>query len=75
MTYVIDKLEQRGLLNRNACPGDRRAIHVTLTRDGEELMEKIMPDHEDLIASMFDSLTADEEEELVRLLGKIKKFK
>jgi MarR family transcriptional regulator, 2-MHQ and catechol-resistance regulon repressor len=75
MTYVIDKLEQRGLLKRNACPGDRRAIHVTLTPDGKELMEKIMPEHEDLIDSMFDSLTADEEEELVRLLRKIKKFK
>jgi MarR family transcriptional regulator, 2-MHQ and catechol-resistance regulon repressor len=75
MTYVIDKLEQRGLLNRNACPGDRRAIHVTLTRDGEELMEKIMPEHEDLIDSLFDSLSADEEQELIRLLRKINKFK
>jgi MarR family transcriptional regulator, 2-MHQ and catechol-resistance regulon repressor len=74
MTYVIDKLEQRGLLKRNACPGDRRAIHITLTLDGSELMEKIMPEHENLIDSMFDSLTADEDEELVRLLKKIKKF-
>jgi MarR family transcriptional regulator, 2-MHQ and catechol-resistance regulon repressor len=74
MTYVIDKLEQRGLLKRNACPGDRRAIHITLTTDGSELMEKIMPEHENLIDSMFDSLTADEDEELVRLLKKIKKF-
>jgi MarR family transcriptional regulator, 2-MHQ and catechol-resistance regulon repressor len=75
MTYVIDKLEQRGLLNRNACPGDRRAIHVTLTRDGEGLMEKIMPEHEDMIDSLFDSLSADEEQELIRLLRKVNKFK
>ncbi|MCM3666508.1 MarR family transcriptional regulator [Mesobacillus subterraneus] len=74
MTYVIDKLEQRGLLKRNACPGDRRASHITLTPDGEGLMEKIMPEHEDLIDSLFDSLSADEEQELIRLLRKINKF-
>lgn len=31
MTYVIDKLEQKGLLKRNACPEDRRVVHITLT--------------------------------------------
>ncbi|WP_338048424.1 MarR family winged helix-turn-helix transcriptional regulator [Peribacillus alkalitolerans] len=34
MTYVIDKLEQKAILKRNACPEDRRVIHVTLTDDG-----------------------------------------
>ena len=45
MTYVIDKLEQRGLLQRSACPEDRRVIHVTLTESGSGLMEAIMPQH------------------------------
>ena len=40
MTYVIDKLEQKGLLNRNNCPNYCRAIHVTLTTDGMDLMNK-----------------------------------
>jgi hypothetical protein len=38
MTYVMDKLEQRSLLSRNACPDDRRVTHVTLTDEGYELM-------------------------------------
>ncbi|WP_235178982.1 hypothetical protein [Bacillus cihuensis] len=28
MTYVIDKLEQKGVLSQNACTVDRSKIHV-----------------------------------------------
>jgi MarR family transcriptional regulator, 2-MHQ and catechol-resistance regulon repressor len=73
MTYVIDKLEQKGLLSRKACPDDRRAIHVTLTDDGIDLMNKIMPKHEELIGDMFGSLNHDEAETMVKLLKKVSK--
>jgi MarR family 2-MHQ and catechol resistance regulon transcriptional repressor len=72
MTYVIDKLEQRGLLSRNACPDDRRVIHVILTDDGNELMEEIMPKYRELVDNMFDSLNSDEAEILVHLLKKVR---
>jgi MarR family transcriptional regulator, 2-MHQ and catechol-resistance regulon repressor len=72
MTYVIDKLEQKNFLKRNACPGDRRAIHVTLTEEGMELMDKVMPIHEDFVDYAFDSLDRNEEEILVRLLKKVR---
>ncbi|MEH7386068.1 MarR family transcriptional regulator [Bacillus sp. JJ1521] len=72
MTYVIDKLEQKGLLKRSACPDDRRAIHVTLTDAGYDLMKKIMPEHEDFIDSVFDSLEAEEKDMLVNLIRKLK---
>ncbi|MEK5040364.1 MarR family winged helix-turn-helix transcriptional regulator [Sporosarcina sp. FSL K6-3457] len=71
MTYVIDKLEHKGLLNRNGCPNDRRVTHVLLTEDGTRLMEKIMPPHQDLVNDMFEALTEDESEMMVKLLGKV----
>jgi MarR family 2-MHQ and catechol resistance regulon transcriptional repressor len=73
MTYVIDKLEHRGLLNRSACPDDRRVIHVTLTDSGKEMMETIMPKHHELVDYMLGSLNNDEAENLVHLLKKIGK--
>jgi MarR family transcriptional regulator, 2-MHQ and catechol-resistance regulon repressor len=72
MTYVIDKLEQKALLKRNACPEDRRVIHITLIENGLELMNNIMPKHEEFVDSTFDSLTSNEKEDLVRLLKKVK---
>ncbi|MGG3890407.1 MarR family winged helix-turn-helix transcriptional regulator [Metabacillus fastidiosus] len=71
MTYVIDKLEQKGLLKRTACPTDRRVIHVILTDTGLELMKKIMPKHEEFIDYIFDSLNTSEAEALVLLLKKV----
>ncbi|WP_338448140.1 MarR family transcriptional regulator [Niallia oryzisoli] len=73
MTYVIDKLEKKGLLKRVACPNDRRAIHVTLTDAGNETLEKVMPEHEELVESIFASLTNNEKELIVELLQKVKK--
>lgn len=72
MTYVIDKLEQRGLLSRNACPDDRRMIHVKLTDDGIELMNEIMPKYHELVEQLFESLDSDEAEILVQLLKKVR---
>jgi MarR family transcriptional regulator, 2-MHQ and catechol-resistance regulon repressor len=72
MTYVIDKLEQKNLLKRNTCPDDRRAIHVTLTDEGVELMNRVMPLHEDFVDYAFDSLDSSEQETLVRLLKKVR---
>ncbi|MCC3358159.1 MarR family winged helix-turn-helix transcriptional regulator [Bacillus sp. REN16] len=72
MTYVIDKLEQKGLLKRSACPDDRRAIHVSLTDAGIEIMNKIMPEHEDFVNSVFDSLNSHEVDTLLDLLQRVK---
>ena len=73
MTYVIDKLEKKGLLNRIDCPNDRRVIHVVLTEDGMSFMKKIMPKHRDLIDNMFVDLTDQESEIMVKLLKKVSK--
>jgi MarR family transcriptional regulator, organic hydroperoxide resistance regulator len=34
LTGILDRLEGRGLITRAAKPGDRRAVHIQLTRDG-----------------------------------------
>lgn len=71
MTYVIDKLEQKEIIKRNDCREDRRVIHITLTAEGLELMEKIMPNYQDMVDSFFGDLTGDESQLLVCFLNKV----
>jgi MarR family transcriptional regulator, 2-MHQ and catechol-resistance regulon repressor len=71
MTYVIDKLEQKGVIKRNDCREDRRVIHITLTAEGMEIMENIMPKYQEMVDSFFGDLTDDESQLLVNSLKKV----
>lgn len=71
MTYVIDKLEQKGVIKRNDCREDRRVIHITLTAEGVEIMENIMPKYQEMVDSFFGDLTDDESQLLVNSLKKV----
>ena len=50
MTDVIDKLERRGMVSRSRKPGDRRAVRVELTPEGQRRIEAIFPPHAGKIA-------------------------
>lgn len=45
ISYLADRLEKRGLVERRDFPRDRRTKEVALTAEGEALMERIFPEH------------------------------
>ncbi|WP_129843090.1 MarR family transcriptional regulator [Streptomyces sp. RFCAC02] len=65
-TFVVDRLERRGLIERRPHPTDRRAKEIHLTAGGAELRERLM----DLLAhrSPVAALSGHEQDELRRLL-------
>lgn len=72
-TYVVDKLEQRGLVVRRPCEADRRALFVDLTREGKALIKRIFPEHAEAVASAMAGLTLEEQQvatELLKRLGR-----
>lgn len=71
MTYVIDKLEKKGMLERKACPEDRRVVHVMLTEEGKAFMEKVFPQHQRLIEHIFGDVSEKEKEVLIDLLKRV----
>jgi MarR family transcriptional regulator, 2-MHQ and catechol-resistance regulon repressor len=71
ITYVVDKLEQKGYLTRVACPKDRRVTYAQITEKGKEFIEKIFPDHAQYIDSLISVLSEEEKDTAIALLKKL----
>lgn len=70
ITYVIDQLEKKNLVERKVNENDRRVTLVSLTTEGQEMMESIFPQHTEIINELFGGLT---DEELVQFSESLKK--
>jgi DNA-binding MarR family transcriptional regulator len=64
----IDKLVDRGLVQRESDPADARASLVTLTRAGGELFDAVAPEHLANEARLVAALSPDEQARLGALL-------
>ncbi|MFK7692971.1 MarR family winged helix-turn-helix transcriptional regulator [Paenibacillus sp. HJGM_3] len=73
ITYNIDKLEQKGCLRRVPSASDRRVIYAEITAAGQELFDRIFPEHRQAVHSFMEGLTLEEKltaTELLKRLGK-----
>lgn len=68
ITYLVDRLQEKGLVERRECPEDRRARYAALTEAGEVLMRRIFPEHEACLENALSGLDAGEKREAIRLL-------
>ena len=68
---VIDRLKARGLVALSRHAGDRRRLMVSLTPEGREAIERLVPLAKAITAETLAPLTAREAETLIRLLSKI----
>jgi len=71
MTYVLDKLEKRGLIKRYKDKVDKRIILVQLTTKGQQFTDQIVPKHYDYMLNLFQVLDINENESLQTLLKKV----
>jgi DNA-binding MarR family transcriptional regulator len=71
LTHIIDRLEERGLVERIPDPADRRGLQVSLTRKGRALVDRAALGHLDTERRMLSPLTRQEQTELAQLLRKL----
>jgi DNA-binding MarR family transcriptional regulator len=70
-TAVVDRLEQMGLLQREASATDLRSKIVCLTPRGRELVERVLLVHSKQICAVLSGLNLQEQTELQELLGRL----
>ncbi len=65
---VIDRLEARGLLRREASPADRRVRLLALTEEGRAMLAKVVPGMQRAQERMLAPLPPTERAEFMRML-------
>jgi MarR family 2-MHQ and catechol resistance regulon transcriptional repressor len=71
VTYVMDRLEEQGLVQRVRSPEDRRIIQAKLTDKGKALIAEVFPGHGEYIERLAGHLAESEQEEMRGLLKKL----
>ena len=72
MTRLLDRLAEKGLVERRTAPGDRRAIEVELTAEGERIWGEVNRCGERVRARAMHGMSAEERAELTRLLQQVR---
>jgi MarR family transcriptional regulator, 2-MHQ and catechol-resistance regulon repressor len=69
---LVEKLEQKKLVERTENAQDRRVIFVKLTQIGYQLLEDINEVHAATMTSYFNNITEAEAHELTRIMEKLR---
>jgi DNA-binding MarR family transcriptional regulator len=65
---LLDKMEGSGLLERRP---DGRVNRLFLTDQGRRVHDEVVPKHDAMLAGYFNSLTGEDQRELLRLLRQV----
>ena len=53
---LVDRLDEKGLVTRRVDPGDRRCVHVHVTRQGEAVLRRLTAIHEEELSTAGPAL-------------------
>ena len=70
-TRILDKLQKKEIIRREASPDDRRAFIINLTDEGRMLRARLLPIAHRMGDEVFAGLTEEEQQLLRKLLNKI----
>ena len=73
VTFVMDRLEEQGLVRRERSGQDRRVVVARLTEEGRGLIEGVVPGHAAFVEELTEPLDAAEQDRLRELLKKLGK--
>jgi DNA-binding MarR family transcriptional regulator len=67
LSGLVDRIERRGLLRRDTPPHDRRAVTLTLTRRGKEVVEAFYAEVSERLLAVVARLPASDRRQFERI--------
>ena len=71
ITRLIDRMEEKGLVQRQPDPDDRRALRVVLTAEGQALEERVRPVMAEFSNHLLSALKVSEQAQLREYLQRL----
>ncbi|MFD2518896.1 MarR family winged helix-turn-helix transcriptional regulator [Salinimicrobium flavum] len=71
-TRLVDKLLEKGLVERIVCPENRRKVEITITQDGLDLLKIVDKVIDEAQNNLLSNLNQEEIDQLILLLKKLK---
>ena len=68
---LVDRMERLGYLVRSASTVDLRSREIRLTREGHDLIDRILLNHAAQIETVMNGLNAQEQKQLIPLLERL----
>lgn len=72
VTSLIDKLEEKGLVERRSVPNNRRIYHVELTPAGQRLIDEVEPLYRVEVHRAMSDLSTEECSTVIGLMERIR---
>lgn len=72
MTGVLERMEQKGLIEKTINEADGRSYRVGLTKAGDRVFKKAFPEHVSHLARAFGKFSAREMQETIQALQKVR---
>ncbi|WP_297632336.1 MarR family transcriptional regulator [uncultured Clostridium sp.] len=71
ITVVIKNLEKDGLIKKYPDPEDKRAVLISITEKGKNIIDNMFPKHLENINNIFSVLTDEEKQDLIKIAKKL----
>ena len=69
MSGLLNQLESQSFIKRIEVDNDKRKCIIALTKEGDSLLEKIMPEYYSFVSSVFKNLNTGSLKQLNSILG------
>jgi DNA-binding MarR family transcriptional regulator len=73
ITPLVDRLVEDNLIKRDPSTEDRRVQHVSLTSEGQKVLDKMIPAHSSWVNNLMADIDRESALDLYKLLGELKK--